>query len=240
MLQLFEVIVVGLHRRLWIPQAAVQQCYSFHTLGQKDARQRQRTYRTKRPGMLWPKGVSSGLEIQYGLDCFPGHCSGTRFSLDVSGHCLSFVDIVSYGQWCSDPVFLMHLALSRLYSQWLYSVCQISSLLVLCTVIDLTPEWSSRLWHTRPRGNSYCSNFFSLFNFFNSCCFNCLGLWTWLDECFCELVHVRFGLVSLTEGRPARTFGTQAASSQKKGLDCFPGGPEGCRSGAWVEFLGPF
>ena len=50
--ELFEVIVVGLHRRLWIPQAAVQQCYSFHTLGQKDARQRQRTYRTKRPGML--------------------------------------------------------------------------------------------------------------------------------------------------------------------------------------------
>ena len=52
--------------------------------------------------------------IQYGLDCFPGHCSGTRFSLDVSGHCLSFVDFVSYGQWCSDPVFLMHLALSRI------------------------------------------------------------------------------------------------------------------------------
>ena len=93
--------------------------------------------------------------IQYGLDCFPGHCSGTRFSLDVSGHCLSFVDFVSYGQWCSDPVFLMHLAPSRLYTQWLYSVCQISSLLVLCTVIDLTPEWSSRLWHTRPRGNNW-------------------------------------------------------------------------------------
>ena len=53
-----------------------------------------------------------------------------------------------YSEWCSYPAFLMHLTPSQVYTQWR---CSVSSLLVLCTVNDWTPNGLLVFWLFRPR-----------------------------------------------------------------------------------------